>query len=106
MAKNKRKYRSLPSRIAGIKLPKKLRRYADTPLGGAVIAVTLVELGREALLSPALSGYVGELRQQLGKAGLALAGSLQHLASGEETGGRKSRRRSNSTPRLDQDEMH
>jgi hypothetical protein len=100
MAK-KRKYHSLPKRIAGIKLPKGLRRYADTPMGGAIIGVTLVELGREALLSPAMSGYVGELRQQFGKAGLALAGGLQHLAS-SDSGGRKSRRR---TPRLEQEEL-
>jgi len=99
MAK-KRKVDSLPKRIAGAKIPKVLRRYADTPLGGAIIGVALVELGREALLSPQLSGVVGEVRQAAGKVGVALAGALQ---TSEEPTGRKSRRR--STPRLDQEEM-
>jgi hypothetical protein len=54
--KQLRKYmkrRSAPKRIAGIKIPKQLRRAADTELGAAIIAQVLVGAAGTALMSPA-----------------------------------------------------
>ncbi|MBC7770433.1 MAG: hypothetical protein H7124_16760 [Phycisphaerales bacterium] len=106
----KKKYRSLPKRIAGVKIPKALRRYADTPLGAAIIAETLVEFGKDALGSPAIRHIAGDVRRGVGKAALGFSAALQHAAhragGGEDVGEpRRGKKRGGSTPRLDQEEM-
>src|SRR5262249_12482372 len=107
----KRKIRSLPKRIAGVKIPKGLRRYADTPLGAALIAEAMVEFGKEALLSPPVRQAAAEVRNNVAKTGLAIAMGLQHAAQSagnaitdaSESPSRKSRRNALS-PRLRQEE--
>src|SRR5688572_28001921 len=105
----KKRYRSLPKRIAGIKVPKGLRRYADTPLGSAIIAEALVEFGKDALGSPALRAMAGDIRHQVTKTSLGVAAALQHAAdrAGEryDDSRKRSKRRNDLSTRLEQDEM-
>lgn len=48
-----KRYRSLPKRIGGVKIPKSVRRFADTPLGAELIGAALVALAGAAATSPA-----------------------------------------------------
>jgi len=80
MAKKAKKLRSLPKRVAGVKIPKALRRYADTPLGSALIAEAMVECGKAAITSPAVRQAAEEIRQNVAKTGVALAIGLQEAA--------------------------
>lgn len=102
--------RSLPKRIAGVKIPKAIRRAADTPLGSALIAETMVEFGKEAVMSPPMRHALADLRTSFARAALGLAASLQHAASNagqsvvdaaEDT---PKRRRRNASARLEQEE--
>jgi hypothetical protein len=111
MAKRKR-YRSLPKRIVGVKVPKALRRYADTPLGSALIAETMVEFGKEALFSPAAQRALGDIRASLAKTTLGVAAALQHAAESadsrwDETADRRERKRKrrDTSARLEQEEL-
>ena len=112
MAKRK-KLHSLPKRIAGVKIPKALRRTADTPVGGVLIGLTLFELGKDALLSPPIQHALGDIRASLARTALAVAGGLQHAAqsAGHTISDAAAhdhsvkRRRTTTSPRLDQEEM-
>jgi hypothetical protein len=108
----KKKYRSLPKRVMGVKVPKALRRYADTPLGSALIAETMVEFGKEALFSPPARRALAEIRSSMAKTTLGVAAALQHAAetahdrwedAADKHETKKKRR--NISARLEQDEM-
>ena len=51
MAKRRKQPRSLPKRILGVRVPKTLRRAADTQLGSAIMAQLIMAGGRTALQS-------------------------------------------------------
>lgn len=76
----KRRIRSLPKRIAGVKVPKSVRRYAETPLGAALIAETFVLLGREALASPGVRRATAEVRDNLARTGQVIAQGLRDIS--------------------------
>lgn len=104
-----KKNRSLPKRIAGVKIPKSLRRYADTPLGAAIIAETMVEFGKEALLSPPARRALADIRASMAKTTLGIAGALQHAAENAgdrlEEAAEPRRKRRNVSARLEQEEL-
>lgn len=56
MAKRRKQPRSLPKRILGVRVPKALRRAADTPLGSSIMAQLLISAGRAGLQSQAVQG--------------------------------------------------
>jgi hypothetical protein len=72
------KQRTLPKRIAGVKIPKSLRRAADTHLGAAIMAEVVVGAAGAALASPAAQ----KLRLQAQKFAVLFAHSLSETAQG------------------------
>jgi uncharacterized membrane protein YadS len=72
------KRRSMPKRIAGVKVPKALRRAGDTELGAAIMAEVLVGAAGIALMSPAAK----KLRQDMQKFAVFAAHSLSETAQG------------------------
>lgn len=80
MAKSKKTYRSLPKRIAGVKVPKALRRAADTELGAALIAEIVVAAGFKTLESQKVREAMADLRSAGAKTLLALTHAIQNAA--------------------------
>ncbi|MDZ4761993.1 MAG: hypothetical protein SGJ21_13080 [Alphaproteobacteria bacterium] len=78
MLKRYAKRRSLPKHIAGVKIPKTLRRAADTELGAAVMAEVLIGAAGVALMSPAAR----KLRTQIQTFAVMAAHSLGQAAQG------------------------
>jgi hypothetical protein len=70
------KRQSMPKRIAGVKVPKALRRAADTELGAAIMAQVLVSGAGAALMSPAAQ----KLREQAQKFAVLAAQTLSETA--------------------------
>ena len=72
------KRRSMPKRIAGVKIPKALRRAGDTELGAAIMADVLVGAGAIALMSPAAK----KLRHDIQRFAVLAAHSISETAQG------------------------
>lgn len=72
------KRQSMPKRIAGIKVPKALRRVANTELGAAVLAQVMVGAAGAALASP----EARKLRQKAQKFAVLAAHALKDTAEG------------------------
>jgi hypothetical protein len=78
MAKKRKMSGGLPKRIAGVKLPKTLRRAASTPLGSAIIAQAMVEAGKGAARNPRVREAFADLRSNLARAALNIAGGAEN----------------------------
>ena len=72
------KERSMPKRIAGVKVPKSLRRAADTELGAAIMAEVLVGAAGAALSTPAMR----KLRHDAQKFAVLAAHTFSETAQG------------------------
>ena len=86
------KRRSTPKRIAGVKIPKALRRAADTELGAALIAQVILGSAGAARTSPAARKLRRRTQRVASEITAALGDSVQEIAAavGETVG--KSRR--------------
>lgn len=73
MSKKKKNKNKFPKRIAGVKVPKKFRRFAATPLGGALLAGGLI-IGAEAIAkSPRVKRAAGGVVRETSLFGAASA---------------------------------
>jgi hypothetical protein len=74
------KRHSTPKRIAGVKIPKSLRRAADTELGAAVIAQILVTSAAGALASPMMARVRRDAEDFAGKVAHGLSDASKDAA--------------------------
>ncbi len=71
----------LPKRIAGMRIPKSVRRAAGTPLGSALIAEFVVSFARDAAASQPVRRAAADLRAQFARAALGVAEGVQDAAN-------------------------
>jgi len=70
MARNK-KNRAFPKRIAGVKIPKQLRRIADSPVGGPLIAAGVLVAAYKVATSEKAQAFYARLRDEAARADAA-----------------------------------
>jgi hypothetical protein len=75
------KRRSAPKRIAGVKIPKALRRAAETELGAAIIALILVSGAGLTLTSPGAAKLRKRTRKIAEKVASVLDDSANEVAA-------------------------
>jgi hypothetical protein len=82
MSKKKKASRphSLPKRIVGVKVPKSVRRAADSPLGSALLAQAIIGVGKEAVSSPMVQRAVTDMRVTMARAAMGMAANMQDAA--------------------------
>lgn len=76
MAKNKK--RRFPKRVAGVKVPKRFRQFADSPVGGNLVAMGLAYGAYSLATSEGARSLVTRMREELERVDHAL-----HSFSGE-----------------------
>lgn len=95
----KRRIRSLPKRVVGVKIPRGLRRAAETPLGAAIIAGAVLALGREAFASQTVQSGMVKLRRSVARAALGAGAAMQQAAERADQGLRDAAAEEGQTPR-------
>ncbi len=75
MAKKRDRF---PKKIAGVKVPKRIRRFAETNVGGDLIAGVLLYSAHKAINSDAMRQAVAKVREQAARADLALRDFMDH----------------------------
>lgn len=82
MAKRKAKL-AFPKRIMGMKVPKRLRKFASTPVGSAIIAEAVLFGAAALIATPAVrraAGHAGQEAIHAGAAGADLVGNVVKTA--------------------------
>lgn len=67
--KNRAKF---PKRIAGVKIPKQFRRFADSPVGSDLVAAGVVFAAYKAATSETATALIARVREEAGRADAAL----------------------------------
>jgi hypothetical protein len=72
MAKKKKNRAKFPKRISGVKIPRAFRRFADSPVGGNVVAAGLMYGAYRMAKSDTAKSLMSNVRDQVAKADRAM----------------------------------